>query len=235
MAETRGRKKGYKVPEKLEAERQVKQVIDSLDEETLKKETGLSKETVARRLSRMTNYAAPNSPLPQTEDKEGPLSVSALIRKNLEIARLPKIDLKDPEAVEERILQYFEIEEAYGNKPTFSGMGIALNGISRTELYGIVTGNFGTAAGEITRLPVATINVVKKYHAILAQMWEEYMQSGKINPVSGIFLAKNNYGYRDQVEHVLTPNTQTDFSEREIRDRLGLTDSDSDSDRLPTP
>ena len=230
MGETRGRKKGYKVPEKVEAERQVKQVIDDLDEETLLKETGLSKETVARRLSRMTNYPAKNGPMPTVEDKEGPMSVSALIRKNLEIARLPKIDMKDPEAVEERILQYFEIEEAYGNKPTFSGMGIALNGLDRVTLHGIITGNYGNTRGEVTRLPISVTNVIKKYHAILGQMWEEYMQNGKINPVSGIFLGKNNYGYRDQTEYVLTPNTQTDFSEKEIRDRLGLTDSDSDSD-----
>ena len=32
------------------------------------------------------------------------------------------------------------------------------------------------------------------------------MQNGKINPVSGIFLMKNNFGYKDQSEVVLTPN-----------------------------
>ena len=32
------------------------------------------------------------------------------------------------------------------------------------------------------------------------------MQNGKINPVSGIFLMKNNFGYADKQEVVLTPN-----------------------------
>ncbi len=32
------------------------------------------------------------------------------------------------------------------------------------------------------------------------------MQNGKINPVSGIFLMKNNFGYADKSEVVLTPN-----------------------------
>ena len=32
------------------------------------------------------------------------------------------------------------------------------------------------------------------------------MLNGKINPVSGIFLGKNNFGYKDQQEYVLTPN-----------------------------
>ena len=37
-------------------------------------------------------------------------------------------------------------------------------------------------------------------------MWENMMQNGKINPVSGIFLGKNNFGYQDKQEYVLTPN-----------------------------
>lgn len=228
---TRGRKKGYKLPEKLEAERMVKEAVEALNEEELEK-TGLTKETVARRLSRgPSNYVSKTSHMPAIADKEGPLSVSTLIRKNMEIAKLPNIDLKNPEAVEARILQYFEIEEAYGNKPTFAGLGVALNGMDRQTLYGIITGNFSSIRGEATRLPQSVIVVVKKYHTILTQMWEEYMQSGKINPVSGIFLGKNNYGYRDQVEHVVTPNVNdSDFSANDIRLRLGLSDSDSESD-----
>lgn len=228
---TRGRKKGYKLPEKLEAERMVKEAVDALDEETLFKETGLTKETVARRLSRgPVNYPAKTGAMTPSADTQGPLSVSGLIRKNLEIAKLPNINLRDPEEVEARIVQYFEIEEAYGNKPTFAGMGIALNGMDRQTLYAIVTGNFNNTRGICANLPKNVTDVIKKYHTILTQMWEEYMQNGKINPVSGIFLGKNNYGYRDQVEHVVTPNvTNSDFSANDIRERLGLPDSDSDS------
>ena len=110
-------------------------------------------------------------------------------------------------------------------------MGVALNGMDRQTLYAIVTGNFSTIRGEATRLPNDVIVTIKKYHTILTQLWEEYMQSGKINPVSGIFLGKNNYGYKDQTEYVVTPNQQqTDFSANDIRQRLGLPDSDADSD-----
>jgi hypothetical protein len=35
---------------------------------------------------------------------------------------------------------------------------------------------------------------------------EQHMQSGKINPVSGIFLMKNHFGYADKQEVVVTPN-----------------------------
>ncbi len=37
-------------------------------------------------------------------------------------------------------------------------------------------------------------------------MLENWMQNGKINPVSGIFLMKNNFGYADKSEVVVTPN-----------------------------
>ena len=57
-------------------------------------------------------------------------------------------------------------------------------------------------------------------------LWENYMQNGKINPVSGIFLGKNNFGYVDKQEHVLTPtiNSADDYSADDIRKRY-LTDS----------
>jgi hypothetical protein len=52
-------------------------------------------------------------------------------------------------------------------------------------------------------------------------LWENYMQNGKINPVSGIFLGKNNFGYQDKTEMVVTPNTNsdTDYSVEDIRKR----------------
>ena len=55
----------------------------------------------------------------------------------------------------------------------------------------------------------------------MENLWETYMSSGKINPVSGIFLGKNNYGYQDKTEYVLTPNQQSDndYDADSIRER----------------
>ena len=75
----------------------------------------------------------------------------------------------------------------------------------------------------------------------MENLWENYMQNGKINPVSGIFLGKNNFGYQDKTEYVVTPNVNndSDYSADDIKKRY-LTDSttidsatidfDSDSD-----
>lgn len=48
---------------------------------------------------------------------------------------------------------------------------------------------------------------VQRIRNILEEMMEDYMLNGKINPVSGIFLMKNNFDYQDKAEVVLTPNT----------------------------
>ena len=60
----------------------------------------------------------------------------------------------------------------------------------------------------------------KKAYFLLENLWESYMNSGKINPVSGIFLGKNNFGYQDKTEYVVTPNTQRDeYDPEDIRRR----------------
>ena len=47
------------------------------------------------------------------------------------------------------------------------------------------------------------------------------MQSGKINPASGIFIGKNMFGYKDTQDVVVTPNNPLDngVSPAEIADK----------------
>ena len=42
------------------------------------------------------------------------------------------------------------------------------------------------------------------------------MANGKINPVSGIFLGKNHFGYQDKQEYVVTPNTMASDTPVEV-------------------
>lgn len=52
-------------------------------------------------------------------------------------------------------------------------------------------------------------------------MWADYMQSGKLNPATGIFLAKNWYGYKDVADVVVTPNNPLDgMNAEDARKRL---------------
>ena len=137
---------------------------------------------------------------------------------------LPAIDLKDPEQVNNRLNEFFQIHAEADMKPTVSGMGMAL-GLDRRRLWEIKTGNYGTQKS-LEALPTLTKDYIKKAYEYMEILWENYMQNGKINPVSGIFLGKNNFGYQDKTEYVLTPNnnSDSDFDAEDIKKRY-LTDS----------
>lgn len=151
---------------------------------------------------------------------------------NIELMNMPDIDLKDPDAVKQRVNDYFVLYASYDMKPTVAGLGMAL-GLDRRRLWEIKTGNHTSST---PKLPPSVEDTIKKAYKLMENLWESYMNSGKINPVSGIFLGKNNFGYQDKTEYVVTPNTQrdSDYDPEDIRRRYlpdGATiDSDPVSD-----
>ena len=151
---------------------------------------------------------------------------------SMKLAGLPKVDLYDSDAVQTRLSEYFQIHADNDMKPTVAGMGLAL-GVDRRRLWEIRTGQRMGGTTPID-LPKATLDSIKRAYEMIENLMENYMQNGKINPVSGIFLMKNNFGYQDKTEYVLTPNTHSDsdYDADDIKKRY-LTDSatiDSDSD-----
>lgn len=154
---------------------------------------------------------------------------------SLKLATLPDIDLYDPNQVQARLTEFFQIHADNDMKPTVAGMGLALNGMDRRRLWEIKT---GAKRGGHTDydLPTSVVDLIKRAYKTMENLWENYMQNGKINPVSGIFLGKNNFGYQDKTEYVVTPNMQTDsdYNADDIKKRYltdGTTiDSDNDSE-----
>ena len=126
---------------------------------------------------------------------------SKYLRHALTTLGMPPIDISDAAQVEERINWYFLHCADNDMKPTVMGMCNAL-GISRNTLRTWYNEDFRSK----THTPI-----VKKAYAALEELWEDYMLNGKINPVSGIFLGKNNFGYQDKQEYVVTPNTSNDY------------------------
>lgn len=108
-------------------------------------------------------------------------------------------DLSDPAAVKARIRQYFDLCARNDMKPSIEGLGVAM-GTNRKTLWRWVNGISQTVP------PNSREVLASAYDVINAQM-ADYMQNGKINPVAGIFLMKNNMGYEDKTEMVLTPNS----------------------------
>ena len=118
------------------------------------------------------------------------------LRHSLRIAKLGKVDINDNEAVTDRVFEYFSICADEDMKPSVAGLALAL-GKDRRRLWEIREGKLGKNP--------AVAETLKMAMDILDCQMVDYMQNGKINPVSGIFLMKNNFGYADKQEVVLTP------------------------------
>lgn len=113
-------------------------------------------------------------------------------------ATMPKIDTGDPKQVEERIHWYFGHCINNDMKPTVSGLCNAL-GVTRETLR---LWKDGTFRGEEHQ------TLVKQAYGVLEELWEDYMMNGKINPVSGIFIGKVHFQYKDQQDIVISPGVQ---------------------------
>jgi len=119
----------------------------------------------------------------------------------LAIAGMSAIDLNKPAQVKQRIHDYFQLCADYDMKPQVVALALAL-GTNRQRLWEINSGSDYQLA-----IPQESKQYIKQAYVILEMLNNDYMQNGKINPVSAIFLAKNHFGYRDQQEYVLTPNS----------------------------
>lgn len=157
------------------------------------------------------------------------------IEFSMTLFNLPNINTNDAAAVQARLTEYFGLCVQYEVKPSFAGMASAL-GVSRTTLW-------SWANNGDTSKPKEVINTIKKGRDMLNQMLENWMQNGQVNPVVGIFLGKNNFGYADKTEVVVTPNNPLgeagDRAEIEARYRESValpdgTDSPGEIELVPS-
>jgi hypothetical protein len=153
-----------------------------------------------------------------------PGDTTKIVQTNMKFMLLPKVDLRKPEEVQQRIVEYFNIYAEADMKPTVAGMAMALD-VDRRRLWEIKTGNYVNVGG-YKDLPIETVDCIKKAYEILESTMESYANAGKINPVMAIFMMKNHFGYQDKTEYVLTPNQkqESDYDADEISKRY-LTDS----------
>ena len=119
------------------------------------------------------------------------------ILHSMRLYDLPKCNLKSVEDVTQRIADYFAICAEDDMKPSVAGLALAMD-ITKEYLWEIRVGRKGKNPD--------VADTIKKAMKLLDLQMVDYMQNGKINPVSGIFLMKNNFGYADKQEVIVTPN-----------------------------
>ena len=128
-------------------------------------------------------------------DSNKPIETSDLIELSLRVAKLPPIDNTNAEQLAARADEYFQMCLDAGVKPTLNGIASA-TGLDRRRLWEMRT----DVPGRGTLYSHKCRDVVKRIYLTLENLWESYMQEGKINPVSGIFLGTNHFGYVSRQE-----------------------------------
>jgi hypothetical protein len=130
----------------------------------------------------------------------------------LESRRLPKVNFDNLDEVQERINWYFMRCAEQDMKPGVVGLANAL-GVDRTTLWLWKTGERRESNVEFTK-------IIRQAYGTLEEMWESYMQNGKISPPNGIFLGKNHFGYKD-VQDVVVKATDpyADGNPEDVRNK----------------
>lgn len=127
---------------------------------------------------------------------------SKYLAHNLAMFDWRKPNMRDEQQVEQRVKDYFQLCEQNDMKPSVAGLALAFD-VDRNTIYRWANDGEGSK-----QLSDESRRTLKKAYKILNAQMEDYMQNGKINPVAGIFLMKNNMGYRDQQEITLKPDSQ---------------------------
>ena len=147
----------------------------------------------------------------QTEQGEN----SRYILHDMKLMNLPTIDLNNPEQMRKRINAYFGICSDDDIKPSIASLALSL-GVGRSTLFNWLTGKTQTITNN------ESMDTLKKAYDTINSYYEHMMNNGKINPVAGIFLMKNNMGYKDTTDYIVTTNNEKTESITDITERSGL-------------
>lgn len=168
----------------------------------------------------------PKESLVKIISKKEPGENTKYLKAAMAALDLEPIDCTDPEQVDRRMREYFINCAENDMKPTVAGMSSWL-GIERTSLWKWRTGGGNRASSKKSRVIGP---VIQRYMDAIEDMHIGFMMDNKVAPATGIFLAKNFFGYRDQQEVAITPNNPMgdDISEEELQKRIveGLAEDD---------
>lgn len=150
-----------------------------------------------------------------------------MLEASIDVYNLPRIDICDADAVHKRLEEFFRIYAGRGLRPTVAGMAMSL-GIDRRRLWEIRTGKYEKGDRRVGLLPQNAVDEIKKAYDIMENLWEGYMLSGKLNPVSGIYIGRNQFGYLDRINYeVNVPMEEAAPSVDDIRRRYMTADEGS--------
>lgn len=141
---------------------------------------------------------------------------------NIQALSLPPVDNSDITAISERVKLYLDGCADKDIKPGVQGLCLWL-GIDRMTWYNWCN---GTSRRE------THYDFCNRVMVLLAANWENNMQDNKTNAVSGIFLGKNDFGYKDKSEVAVEPK-KTVTNETTMSDVMALIEEAPTMNQLP--
>lgn len=130
------------------------------------------------------------------DDSEDKGSNTKILQSALYWRNRPPVNIEDATELEARINEYFDYCMERDEKPTKAGVRLA-TGFSSSYFSRMLSG--------IIRPGSAQQEILLQAMDVLEYGWESYMLNGKVNPASGIFIGKNQFGYKDQVDVIAAP------------------------------
>lgn len=120
----------------------------------------------------------------------------AAILNALEALKHPRVDVRDVQAIEDRINEYIAFCAEKDIAASVAGCASWL-GVNPSTLEKWYTGERATPEHQ---------RAAARFYGLLQDVWAQKMDNGDINPVSGIFMGKAFYGYKDTQEIVIQHN-----------------------------
>lgn len=111
----------------------------------------------------------------------------------LGLLRNEPVDLKDLDAISTRFMMFLEYCRSKDKRPNLGGWIVAL-GLSRNKYTQIMRGM------KPHEVAPGTIELLQRCKSALGLLWENAISDGNVQQIVGIFLAKANYGYKDNPE-----------------------------------
>lgn len=140
-----------------------------------------------------------------------PEELRELTRHALELFEATPPDLHNAEEVKQAITEYFRSCDRHGVRPANLGLYAAL-GLSKQEVSTILNGR------DKNKVSPEVCDLLKKSKRVLSTYRESLAMTGKLNPVTAIFWAKNYDGMTDvqQIEVTAQPGPAASMTPEEI-------------------
>ena len=154
----------------------------------------LSDETVTEIVKQKKKYPKKSE---AKKEHHAPGEMSKMIVNAMALQKMGKVDMTNPDAVNQRVDEYLTYCIKHDMKPTVESMALAF-GTNRMTLWRWKEGV------ESSHVPEASREALRRGYDMMNQLLSQALVDGAINPIAAFFLLKNNHGYKDQTDVVVS-------------------------------